>query len=71
MNRVKTLFNRVFSKGNETQLFQELYEADKEYSKFTAQLLGGEIQLSFNLDNIRNERLLYNIETGLKMLQML
>lgn len=66
MNRVKTLFNRVFSKGNETQLFQELYEADKEYSKFTAQLLGGEIQLSFNLDNIRNERLLYNIETGLK-----
>lgn len=63
LRRVKSLFQRLFQKGDASELQKQLNEINKEYGTFTAELLGGEVELSFNFKSIENDRLLYRATT--------
>lgn len=65
MSRIKDFFKRIFSKGDADSLENTLAKIDNTYNKFALELMGGKIDLSFNLDNMRNERLMYNAHKNL------
>ncbi len=65
MQRVKDLFNRVFSKGDVNNLQYQLYQADEEFGKFAAALMGGQVELNINLNSLQNKHMMYNAQSNL------
>ena len=65
MQRFKELFNKVFSKGDVNNLQYQLYQADEEYGKFAAALMGGQVELNINLNSMQNKHMLYNAQSNL------
>jgi hypothetical protein len=67
MQRVKQLFNKIFGKADSNNLKQKLYEIDREYGKFSSDLMSGQVQINIDFNNLRTKNLLYNAQKSLSV----